>query len=161
MRRDDGRSGRRAAALACAIVLTLAGGCQDGGSDVDVDQAAAELERAAVAVLTAVVPGGEVTAGVRVRPCLDTLQRESGEFIAALDPNTVASGGDIADTPVEELEARAREALETNGFAIEEDFPGPSITGERGDGLRLGVTVIARDGAVVASGSTGCRPPAG
>lgn len=150
----------RARLAATLAVVVVAGGCQQGGSDVDVQEAARELVAAAVAVLTTIAPEGEVTAGVEIRPCVDALNRETGEFVAELDSNTIVTGADLADASPDELDRRAREALREHGFAIDPDFPGGAVKGERGDDLGLVIVAQPPVGAVSASGSTGCRPPA-
>lgn len=143
--------------VALAVVALPA--CRGGGSDVDVEEAARELEAAATAVLSTIAPEGALTVGVAVRPCIDAINRETGESIGALTPGTAVAAPDLADASVAELADRAREALRAHGFGIDERFPGEAVRGLR-DGITLVITPMPSAGGVGADGSTGCRPPA-
>ena len=152
-----GARGRFAAVLLVASVVVA--GCRDGGSDVDIDEAARALEEAAVAVLSAIAPDGEVSVNVEVRPCIDALNRDTGEFIAELGLGSVVTGGDVGEASVQDLDERARQALVANGFEIDQDFPGDAVAGARDD-IELSVIVQPNRDAVAVGGTTGCRPPA-
>lgn len=153
-----GRGARGRLAVALAIVSLLIAGCRDGGSDVDVDEGARALEEAALAVLTDIAPDAEVTVDVEVRPCIDALNRDTGESVAELGGGSGAVGGDLGETPVEGVAERIRQALVAHGFEIDPDYPGLWIAGEREDGIRLAVIAQPPVDAVGASGTTGCRP---
>lgn len=155
-----GRGARGRFATVLVVAALIATGCRDGGSDVDIDEAARALEEAAFGVLSAVAPDGDVTVDVEVRPCIDALNRDTGEFMAVLGPNSVVTGADLGEAPVADIDERVRQALVAHGFEIDPDFPGDYIAGDRDDDIKLSVIAQPPMGAVAATGTTGCRPPA-